>query len=128
MPRMHIIAYTLLIAGILFLVGLTGLPTAAAGQNDAPMLQPSPRPTSTLPTPRPTSALPTPESTPTTGAPTSEPRPAATQVPLPTPTLTPTPALLPNSGGAFYGAWPLALGICFILLGIGCLFARQQCA
>ncbi len=131
MPRMHITAYTLLTVGTLFLVGLTGLSTVAAEKDSAPILQPSPRPTSALPTLRPTSWLPTLEPTPTTIAPTaipptSKPPKTSTQVPLPTPTSTPTPPLLPNAGGAFHGGWPLGLGICLTLLGLVRLFIRRQ--
>jgi hypothetical protein len=132
MFRMHITAYALLTVGILSLVGLTGLSTVAAEEtglsvvaaeeNTAPLLQPSPRPTPALPTPRPTSALPTPEHTPTTGAPTSEPSQTSAQTPSPTPTST----LLPDAGGAFYGAWLLGLGICLTLLGIVCMLGGRR--
>jgi hypothetical protein len=112
---MHIIVYTLLTVGILFLVGLTGLSTVAAAKDRAPILQPSLRPTAALPTLEPTLTI---------VAPTSTPPQTSTQVPTPTPT--PTSSLLPDSGGAFHRWWPLGLGICLTLFGLVCLFIRQQ--
>jgi hypothetical protein len=119
MPRIRVAMVTLLIVGfLLFLAGLLAEPTGAV-ESEAPALQPSPRPTTSLPTLRPTSVLPT--VGPTTEPPTAEPPSSGPEGPTPrpaSPTSTPNPALLPGAGGAPGGAWLLGLGGGFVLVGV----------
>jgi hypothetical protein len=123
MPKMRVTMVTLFIVGVvLLLAGLLAEPSGAVG-SEAPALQPSPRPTTSLPTLRPTTSLPT--AGPTAEVPTTEPpssgsgKSASQSASLtPTPTPTPSPALLPDSGGASGGAWLLGLGGGVMLLGL----------
>lgn len=118
MSKVYITGYTLLAVGAaFFLAGLLGTPVTGA-KGDALLLQPSPRPTTSLPTLRPTTWLPTlvPTASPVV-SPTAAPTPAEPKPPPPAPTSTPVPIPLPPSGGTFQGGWLLGLGIGLILLG-----------